>query len=66
MIALDEVRHFRPRTKEETEETKRMLGNRAEEHMKQEDKERERFQNEYNELRQSRGQINPVVIYFSD
>jgi hypothetical protein len=44
--------YFRPRTPEETEETRRILGNSTDEYLKKEDEEREEIQKEYAEWKE--------------
>ena len=48
-IQTPEMKYFRPRTTEETENTRRILGEGANEFLKKEDQERERIQAEYQE-----------------
>ena len=49
MIQIPEMKYFRTRTPEETEQTKTALGASAEEYLKKEDQDRERLQREYQE-----------------
>jgi hypothetical protein len=47
MIQIPEMKYFRPRTPEENEETRRILGKDADEFLRKEDQEREHIQEEY-------------------
>lgn len=48
-IQIPEMKFFRPRTQEETEITRKLLGSGAEEYLRKEDEERERILKEYEE-----------------
>jgi len=60
-IQIPEMKYFRPRTEEEIEITKRILGDSAEEYMQQEDKERARLQAEYEEWKK---RPEPKEVHF--
>jgi len=48
-IQVPEIQYFRPRTQEETDTTRRILGNGADEFLKKEDEEKQELQKEYKE-----------------
>lgn len=67
-IQVPEMNYFRSRTPEETEVSRRILGEKADEYLRKEDEERERIQKEYREWKKQPEHyfMNPLDIVDKD
>jgi hypothetical protein len=62
MIQNPEMKYFRPRTAEETEQTKAILGKGAEEYLRKEDQDRERIQEDYRKWKEQPEHYHPIPM----
>lgn len=65
-IQIPEMKYFRSRTKEETEISRKILGEKVDEYLRKEDKEKERIQKEYREWKKQPKHYFPYPLNIVD